>query len=410
MASFAQFAPAALMAPLGGSVADRFHRRNVLLVTQSAMAALALVLWALWTADLASPAAIAVVVALTGVVGGINIASWQAFVSELVPRSVLLNAVTLNSAQFNGARAFGPALGGVILATLGPGWAFAINAISYAGVLVALALVRMPRLVGARTGRAQVFAGFAATARYVRARTGMAACVLVVLALGLLGSPVFPLIKVFTDEVFGVGDTAFGLLSAALGIGSVLGAPIVAGWGSGLARSRLATGALLIYAGSLALFALAPAFPVAVLALVLAGAGYLAVSSTLNTTLQLQVDEAMRGKVLSLYVMGLTVSYPIGSLVQGWLADHIWARPTVAIAAGLLFAVTAWFRWGNGVLARLDDETTPPPPAPRPVVARSGQVIGPLEECASFAAVGQDRTPATGWRRPLGRLHPCRSQ
>ncbi|CAN5725977.1 MFS transporter [soil metagenome] len=355
IATFGQFIPAAVMGPLGGSIADRFHRRSVLLVTQTVMAVLALALWALWEAGLARPGVIVAVVAAIGFVGGVNIASWQAFVSELVPRSILLNAVTLNSAQFNGARAFGPAIGGVVLATLGPGAAFLINAISYGCVLIALALVRVPRVVAPRTGRAQVFADFADTARYVRRSPGMATCVVVVIAIGLLGSPVFPLIKVFTDEVFSVGDAAFGLLSAALGIGAVLGAPIVAGWGSGLPRSRLAGGALVIYAAALATFALAPAYPVALVALTVAGGGYLALASTLNTTLQLQVDESMRGKVLALYLMGLTISFPVGSLIQGWLADHVGPRPTVAAAAGLLLAVAAWFRFGNGLLTRLDD-------------------------------------------------------
>lgn len=354
VATFAQFLPASLTAPLGGSIADRFHRRNVLVVTQSAMALVALALWLVWESGTATPWSITALVGLTGLIGGINIASWQAFVSELVPRSVLLNAVTLNSAQFNGARAFGPALGGVVLATLGPGSAFLINAVSYGAVLVALSLLTVPRIVAVRNGRARVLSDFAATGRHMRERMGMATCVVVVMAVGLLGSPVFPLIKVFTDEVFMVGDTAFGVLSAALGIGSVLAAPLVAGRGSGLRRGALATRALVVYGASLTTFALAPGYGVALVALVVAGGGYLAVTSTLNTTLQLQVDEAMRGKVLSLYVMGLTVSYPLGALIQGLMADLVGPRPTVAVAGATLLVLTAWFRF-HGLFARLDD-------------------------------------------------------
>ena len=232
-AGFAQFLPAVLVGPLAGSLADRFHRRSVLLVTQTLMAADALLLWVMWVAGVRNPWALVGAVALGGVTAGLNIPSWQSFISELVPREVLLNAVTLNSTQFNAARAFGPAVGGLVLGLLGPGPAFLINAISFLAVIVALLMIHVPRLERARADRG-VLRQFAQALRYARHMPGILACFLFVLALGALGSPVFQLLAVFADQVFHVGDLAYGFLGAALGIGALLAAPLIAGPGHGL--------------------------------------------------------------------------------------------------------------------------------------------------------------------------------
>ncbi len=355
-AGFCLLFSASLLGPVGGSLADRFHRRSVLLVMQSAQAAVVFVLWWVWAAGVRSPWVIVGLAALSGVFAGLHIGSWQAFVSELVPRSVLLNAVTLNSAQFNAARAFGPAIGGVALALVGPGWAFFINGVSFVGVLGALLLIQVPRLVEKGGGRITVLADLAETVRYVRRAPGIRVCLVVVAALGFFGSPVFQLVVVFAEEVFEVGEGAFGLLSAALGLGAVLGTPLVAGWGSGLARRDLVLAAVAGYGGSLVLFGVSPVYAVGFVALLGAGAGYLAIASSLNTTIQLQVDEGLRGKVLAFYVMGITVSAPIGSLVQGGLAELIGPRLTVVLAGGAFLAVGLALR-ANGALDHLDDET-----------------------------------------------------
>jgi predicted MFS family arabinose efflux permease len=179
--------------------------------------------------------------------------------------------------------------------------------------------------------------------------------VLVVIAIGLLGSPVFQLLAVFAEEVFHVGRTAYGFLGACLGLGALLGAPVLAGRGSAIARSVLTGTSLLCYGGAIAVFAVGPAYAVGAVALLVAGAAYLALAATLNTTIQLQVDEHMRGKVISLYLMGLTASIPIGSLVGGQLAEVAGPRPTVAVAGLLLVGVAVWLR-ATGRLHRMDDE------------------------------------------------------
>ena len=298
----------ALMSPLGGSLADRLDRRRILLVTQSAMAVVAIAMGVAWSSGRASVPVIIGLVATGGVITGIN-----AFVSELVPREALLNAVTLNSAQFNAARAFGPGLGGLVLVTLGPGPAFFINAASYVAVLIALSMISLAARQRVTTPRPRVLTDAADTIAYVRRHRGMAACYLSVVVLGLFGQPVFSLVIVFAEEVFRVGGLEYGLLSAALGIGSVLAAPIIAGPGSGVARSRLAGVVMLVYGAA---------------------------------TLGLVARSA--------YITLFTLSIPLGSLAQGWTSDLFGPGPTVVVAGCAYLAATFALRRPSW-LGHLDD-------------------------------------------------------
>ena len=354
IAAFTQLFPLALASVVGGALADRYERRSVLLVTQSCSAAVAAGLWAMWTTGATSLPLVLALVFVGGLVAGVNIPSWQAFVTQLVPREVLLNAITLNSTQFNAARAFGPALGGVILARFGVGAAFAFNALSYGVVLVVLGAITVAPVVR-RGVRESVLGGMASAVRSVARHRGMSTCVLAVAALGLLASPVNALLVVFAEEVFAVDRLRYGLLGSSLGVGAVLAAPLVAGPGTALRRSVLAGGGMAVHGAALAAFALAPVFPVALAFLVLAGAAYLPIAATLNTTLQLQVDEARRGKVLALYITVFTVAIPVGALIQGVVAGAVGARPTVLVASVLFLAVTALLV-AVGRMAALDED------------------------------------------------------
>ena len=344
-AGFCQFIPGVLMGPWSGAIADRFNRRRVLITTQTALAFCALGLWAMWEAGVRSPAALVAVVFATGVINALNVPTWQAFVTELVPKEDLLNAVTLNSAQFNAARAIGPALGGVILATLGPSWSFLLNAISYIAVIVAVWLVRVPVRAAMRTGQ-HVLKDFVDACRYVRRHRGILTCILLVFAVAFFANPMLQLSAVFADGVFGAGAAGLGVLTASFGIGAVVGTPLVSHFSHRLGSARLVSVSFSWLAVSVVAFGASTELWQGALAMFSTGIAYLALIATLNTTVQLSVVEDMRGRVLAVYFMTFTAGYPLGSLLQGWLAQMFSPRITVATAGLILVAISGglWIR------------------------------------------------------------------
>lgn len=356
VAAFLQFSPSVVLGPVSGSLADRFQRRRVILVTQSMMAVLAFTLWGMWSAGVRSPWALIAIITLGGVVSGLTIPAWQAFVTELVPRDELLNAITLNSAQFNGARAVGPAIGGVILGAFGASWAFLINGVSYVTVLAALLLIRS-RPAARDRAEGRTLSQFAEGLRYMRRHTGMLVAVSTVVVVAFLGNPVFQMAAVFAERVFEVDAALYGLLTGALGGGAVIGAVALGAFGGGVPRSRLVGSAIVAYAISLIAFGASPTFAVGVVVIAITGAFFLVVVANLNTSVQLLVPEALRGRVLAVYIMGFTAAYPVGSLVQATLAEQIGARPVTIGAGCLLLAVGIGLNVRRQLLLSLDEHT-----------------------------------------------------
>lgn len=336
-AGFLGYAPMVITGPYAGSVADRFDRRRVLIIGGLVQAMITFVLWLSWIGGVRNIGVFLAMLTLGAFAGGFTVAAWQSFVTELVPREHLLNAVTLNSAQFNAARAFGPALGGAVLATLGVSWCFFINGVSFLAMVLGLAIVRVAKRVIIKSeGRAKPIAEMRDAMRYVRTVPGIVTSLIVVSALGFLGGPLFNLLVVFATDVYGVGKGAYGLLAACLGTGAILVAPVVAGRGGGIPRSRLVTIAMVAYGTALVLLGAAPVVLLGAAALLVAGAGYLGITASLNTAVQLQVREDMRGRTMAFYLMVLTAAVPLGAQIQGWLVDLVGVRWTVA-GAGVLF-------------------------------------------------------------------------
>jgi predicted MFS family arabinose efflux permease len=206
-------------------------------------------------------------------------------------------------------------------------------------------------------GRPQVLRNFASAIGYVRRVPGIMACVVVVVFVAFLGSPTFSFLPKFNDDIFQAGNRSYALLIAAQGLGGIAASPFVPALGQRMTRSRLISGALMVYGVSIAVVGFAPVYALAVMALFAAGAAYLALASALNTTIQLQVDESMRGKVLAFYVMCLTASLPLGAQVLGFIAETpVGLQFTVGSAGLVLVGVTVVLRM-FGRFAPMDDET-----------------------------------------------------
>ncbi len=360
LAGFAQFIPSFLLGPLGGSLADRMDRRRVLLATQSMMAAAAFLLWGTWAAGWRSPWLILSITALTGVFSGLMIPSWQAFVPSLVPKSDLASAITLNSTQFNAARALGPALAGVLLATAGPGWAFFLNGVSFLAVIAAIWVVRpLPSERKTQPTRG-VVEGFTEAIAYIKDRTGIRLGVLTAMLVAFFGNPITQFTVVFTDQVYGAGPRVLGLLASAVGIGAVMVAPILSSWDTRIPRSVVIRFCLPFYALAVMAFGAAPIWPLGLVALLAVGAGFLLVVATTNTAVQLIVADEMRGRVMSVRVMGFTLAFPLGSLVQGILADAIGPQVTVVTFGAFLMVAALYLASKPRLLANLDRENDTP--------------------------------------------------
>ena len=378
-AGFAQFAAMALMAPVAGMIASHFPRRNILMVSQSFMGLVAVLMAVAWSQGVRSPTAYVALAAASGLGGGLNLPVWQAFVSELVPRDLLLNAVTLNSAQFNGSRLVGPMLGGITVAAAGPAVAFWVSA---AGALVVVfALVRIEsRKAAAAAGASsmRVIRNMLTVARYITARRGLVVAFVTASLIGSLGLSIQILTVVFAEDVFNRGPGGFGLMLTMLGAGAVVAAPVVASLGGRVPRSQIQRVALVIYGAAVVALAVAPSFVSYLVPLAFIGAAHLASASSLNTAVQLQVDEERRTQVMSLYVMVLMSSNPLGQLVLGQLIELVGPRPAFGVYGALLLGGTAALH-GSGWLRHLDVEigeyspevapevhpTTPSPPRPK---------------------------------------------
>ena len=355
--SAAQFIPQVVLSPIGGSLADRYSRRRLLLMTQSALGLTAALLWLAWLAGVREPLALLAFIAVGGIFNGLNVPSWQAFVSDLVPREDLRSAITMNSLQFNAARAIGPGIAGVLLALLGPAWAFGINAASYACVLAALLAVRALQAPVRSAADRGLIRQFGDAIRYTAGQPGLVMVLIVSVLVGLLGNPVFGFTVVFAGSVYHVGAVALGLLNVAFGVGAVLAAPIVSGAWWPAPRSQVVRFALFGYAAAMIVFAVAPWYPIGLAALVGVGGGFLAVIASVQTSLQTIAADHYRGRVLALRLTIFTLTFPVGGLVQGALADLIGPQTTVLLAGLVLLAaatVLALLR-GNLRLARLDD-------------------------------------------------------
>lgn len=357
-ATAAQFGPGFFASPWGGHLADTRERRTLLLVLQSLMAAAALGLWAVWTAGSPSLVAVLGLVALMGLLWGLTLPSWQAFVNDLVPREDLVSAVSLNSLQFNAARSVGPAVAGLVIASLGPGWAFALNAASFGAAVLAVTLVRTRSHVDGRAAQERgILAGFVEAVRYLPGQPGILMVIVLVTVLGVIGTPVFGFTVVFAGSVYDVGALQVGLLNAALGVGAVLAVPTVVRSTShgGLSRTLLA-GLLAMGLGILG-FGVAPGFVTGLLCLVVVGFGFLATISSGNTALQLIVAQRLRGRVMAVRLMAYMLSVSVGALVLGAVSDRIGPRLTMVLSGALLVLVCGLLVTPRGrrSLRRVDD-------------------------------------------------------
>jgi len=339
--AFASYAPVLCVAPIAGVAADRVRRHGLVVVTQLLLMLIALILGIIVTADHATVPIIVAAAAVTGAVSAFDIPARQAFLVEMVGAEDLPGAIALNASIFNAARMVGPAVAGLLVAEVGEGPCFLLNAASYLAVLVALWRMRLDR--AATTKASAATTGFLDGLRYVQTQPVLRTLLLLLGVVGSLGFPWGILLPVFAGKVFAVGPRGYGLLLAAAGIGAVLsGLRLASRRYSRLEQRRnLLVGLVSLGAGVVGL-ALSGRFAVAVGVQALAGFGMVRYAATTNTLLQLVVEDRYRGRVMSLYTVMFLGTAPLGSLVLGALAERFGA-PAAAFASGTVsLAAAAW--------------------------------------------------------------------
>jgi MFS family permease len=331
-----QTLPVLLLAPYGGVIADRIDKRKLMVGLQSAMGLQALALGILTVTGTVRVWEIGVLAALLGLNNAFENPARQSFMLELVGPEHLRNAVTLNSVLVNVARTIGPAVAGVLIASVGDGICFLINAGSF--VAVVTSLVTMDRAALNPTpptprARGQLREGL----RYVRSTPALAVPLMMMAAVGCLTYEFQVSLPVMASRGLHVGATGYGFMTAAMGVGAVVGGLLVA------ARGRTGAGPLVLAASgfgvAMALATLAPSLALEVVALALAGAASISFMSTGNSTLQLRAEPEMRGRVMSLWFVAFQGSTPIGGPIVGGVMELAGARAGLALGAITCFVV-----------------------------------------------------------------------
>lgn len=362
---FAGQIPTFLLAPLAGVLVDRWDRRRVLLVTQTLAMIQSALLAALTLGGFIRIWEILALNVFQGLIDAFDMTTRQSMIVRMVDdRADLPNAIALNSSMVNGARLLGPAVAGVLIAAVGEGGCFLIDAFSYAAVLLSVLLMRFetpPRAAKDTRVFHEMIEGF----RYAKGSVPIRALLLLLALSGLAGRPFSVLLPVIAREVMQGGAGTLGVLQATAGIGALVGALYLASRSRVLGLERAVALSAALFGLGLAAFSRAHVLWLALPLLFVAGVGMMVQTAASNTILQTVVDEDKRGRVMSFLGMSLFGTVPIGSLIAGALATRIGAENTILLG-GLICVISAGFFLRvvpeiHRAVCAIEERTTRPP-------------------------------------------------
>lgn len=349
--------PLLVLAMPAGAMADLLDRRRIMLVAHGLMAVSALALAALSLTDTLTPGLLLGFGLLLGIGSAFNLPAWQAMVPDLVPNQYVASAVALNSAAFNVARAVGPALGGLLLVTVGPGPAFAANAVSYLAVMAAVAAFPKPAL---EERADSIMGAIGSGLRYARFTPSYRWLLLVAALFALTSAVLQSVLPNFTEDVLGGDAATYGLLLGAMGVGALGGAFTRPAAAARLSK-RMVPASISAFGVAGVALGLAPTIPVAAAAMAVAGVLWVWILATLNATAQLLSPAWVRGRIMSLYTLAFLGCLPLGAILAGGLADIIGsAGAIVALSSG---SVALGLVVSRLPLPVLDQVVTPVPDA-----------------------------------------------
>ncbi len=341
---FANGLPAWVFMLVAGVVADRMPRRKLILFTQVAMMALAFLQAGLTFTGHIQPWHILLLALLLGTANAFDVPARQSFVLEMVDREDLTNAIALNGAMFNLAVAVGPAVGGLTYALVGPAWCFTLNGVSFLAFIGALLLMRL----GQPAIRARATApldDLKEGLRFVAGHAAIRSLIIVTGVMSLFGMTFITLLPAWAVVVLGGDAQTNGLLLSARGLGALAGAIMIASLGRFNFRGRLLTVGTFVFPGLLLVFALVRWLPLALLALVGVGWGFMILFNVANALVQTLSPDELRGRVVSVYTLNFFGLTPIGALLIGSMAEGIGEPASIFICALICLACAGVVWW-----------------------------------------------------------------
>jgi MFS family permease len=343
LSAFASQVPVLLFASVGGTFADRSDRRRILIATQTVSMVLPLLLAVLTLTGRVQVWHVFVLASCLGLVNAFDIPARQAFVMDMVGREDLVNAIALNSSMVNGARVVGPAVAGLLVAAVGEGWCFLLNAISYIAVITGLLLMRIDRPPMTRPRKGSAWHDAVEGFTFVGRTTPVRALLLLLGAVSFAGMPYAVLMPVFAESILGGGARELGVLMGCSGAGALAGALTLATRQGVRGLGRWVVVAATAFGISLMLFSLSRTFWLSALLLVPVGASMMVQMAASNTLIQSMSPDQLRGRVMAVYSMMFMGMAPFGALWAGWVAERIGAPRTVAIGGAICLGAAAIF-------------------------------------------------------------------
>jgi MFS family permease len=328
---FASQFPVFLLAPVGGTIADRHDRRRIVIATQVASMLLAFVLAFLTLTGRVQVWHVFVLAALLGCVNAFDIPARQSFIVDMVGKEDLMNAIALNSSMFNGARVVGPAVAGLLVATIGEGWCFFVNAVSYVAVIAGLLMMRIHcvRRPLTESPLETTIEGF----RWVKNTAPIRSLLLLLGLLSLVAMPYAVLMPIFADRILHSGARGLGILMGFSGVGALIGALLLAAKSGLKGLGRWIVISTAAFGVSLILFSWSRYLWLSALLLVPVGMSLMVEMAASNTLIQSMVPDQLRGRVMAVYSMMFMGMAPFGALFAGVLADRMGAPLTVTVGA-----------------------------------------------------------------------------
>ena len=342
---FLQMGPVFFLSPFGGTIADRVDRRSLIIVTQSCFLLQAVTLAILVFSGYAELWHVAALALFFGVVNAVDIPTRQSFTVEMVGREDLQSAIALNGIMFNMARVAGPAVAGVTIAAVGEAWCFAINAVSYLAVIGGLLAMRVTPIVRA-LDRARPLADLVEGFRFVAGNREIRTALFALALTSFAGGPYLTLMPVFAEDVLRTGSTGYGFLMTTVGLGALCGAFMMSRLSSQALKAAPSVAAIM-FGISLMAFSFARDFWVAVVLILPTAFSLMLQGSATNISVQMNIDDRMRGRVMAYYTMSFLGMMPFGSLSAGVIAHWIGVPLTLTLggAVCLLGGLAAmWFR------------------------------------------------------------------